>query len=186
MRYFRLRDDVNVDGRWHLGDVTSDGLKCLGITPGSLLTHGSLEVEVFQEGRNLAFSQTSFGVCVASPRLALAIALVAGTDLQRLPVAIPGHGDFEILQPTRAIDCLEESQSEFVKWKAGDHRADLEGHYRMVTRVVVAPDRIPSDGQFFRMARWHVALIVSDAVRQAMLSAGCEGAIFDPVDVQRH
>lgn len=41
-----------------------------------------------------------------------------------------------------------------------------------------APNDVPSDAHFFRVEGWVVALIVSEAVKEAMERVGCMGAKF--------
>lgn len=65
-----------------------------------------------------------------------------------------------------------------MKWTKEDHRADPAGEYRQVTKLFLAPDRIPSGAHFFRIDGWLVAVIVSDAVKDAMERVGCKGAKF--------
>lgn len=73
---------------------------------------------------------------------------------------------------------LDEARSEFIKWTEHDHRADLAGEFRQVTKLVLARDTIPDDAHFFRIAGWEVALIVSEEVKSAMERVGCFGAEF--------
>jgi hypothetical protein len=75
-------------------------------------------------------------------------------------------------------DCLDEKRSEFTKWTKNDHRADLAGQYRMVTRLRILTEQVPRDAHFFRVEGWRIALIVSEGVKEAMERVGCLGAKF--------
>lgn len=137
-----------------------------------------LAATVSHAGRVLDFSLTSFNVPIATSRLANAIANVAGSDVQCLPVSVAGQAGMTVLNALRVVRCLDETRSEFMKWTKEDHRADLAGQYRQVTKLVLAPGAVPSDAHFFRVEGWSVALLVSEAVKVAMERVGCVGAKF--------
>jgi hypothetical protein len=63
-----------------------------------------------------------------------------------------------VLNALRVIRCLDEERSEFIKWTEGDHRADLAGQYRQVTRLVLDARAIPPDVHLFRGEAWLIAL----------------------------
>ena len=182
MRYFRLTDELGISGRWHLGDVVRDGSSMkVALESRRPVSDGPVEVEVTDRGRGLDFSLTAYNVPIGSTHLALAIALVAGADVQRLPASIEGEHGYEVLHCTRLVECLDERRTEFTKWTKDDFRPDRAGHYHIVRGLTVDPARIPSDAHFFRIARWAVALIVSEELKAAMEHAGCLGARFDDV-----
>src|SRR5262249_45444078 len=131
-------------------------------------------------GRSLDYSSTVFNVPIVSDKLGLAIAVVAGHDVQRLPARVGGRVGYEAINCIRALDCLDEARSNFGKWTVNDHRPDLAGHYRWIYEMRVDPSRIPSDAHFFMIAGW-VAYIVSQELREAMEHAGCIGAKFADV-----
>jgi len=175
-------DDVHIVNRWHLGEISQGGAASLELWNGTpIQSKMSLTVTVDRPGRPLDFSLTSFAAPVARKALGCAVGPIAGADLQRLPIVIDGHEDYEALNAVRVIDCLNEDESEFTKWTRKDHRPDLAGQYRMVTKLKIDTRRIPPDGQFFRVERWRIALIVSQAIRNAMEEAGCFGALFQDV-----
>lgn len=179
MRYFELLDDVTVPGRWHLGELTlADGSEPRLRAGIRLEREGDLRATVSRPGRVLDFSLTSFAVPVASNGLAGAVSAVAGPDVQCVPVDLGGQGGMKVLNSVRVIRCLDETRSEFVKWTKQDHRADLAGQYRQVTKLIVDRTAIPPDAHFFRIEGWLIALIVSDAVKAAMERTGCVGAKF--------
>lgn len=183
MRYFRLMDDVHVAGRWHLGEVTMSGA---GVAPDFLAASAApsgapVAVAVTHAGRSLDFCLTSFGIPVARRELLEAVASIAGDDLQLVPLIVDGDSSFVILHARRLVACLDERRSEFVKWTDRDHRADLAGSYRMVTKLFVDTQRIPANVQIFRIDGWSIALIVSHTVKDVMEAAGCVGAKFEEV-----
>ncbi|MBZ0143936.1 MAG: hypothetical protein K8F56_10165 [Rhodocyclaceae bacterium] len=180
--YYRLIDDVNLSGRWHLGEVAvQDTPEFNTFEGGELPSDLRAVAEIARHGRALAFCLTSFAVPVASTALGRAVCSVAGREVQQIPTCIGGDSGFVVLHAKNLYDCLDESRSEFVKWTASDHRSDLAGHYRMVTSLSIDSSRVPSDAQVFRIARWSIALIVSERVKRAMEFAGCLGAKFQKV-----
>jgi hypothetical protein len=179
MKYFELYDVVEIPERWHLGDVLSeDGtepdLSC-GIP---YLQQEALRSSMTYGEKALDFCLTSFAVPIGTRRVADAIGKIAGADLQSIPVDIRGAYGMMVLNATRVVRCLDETKSEFIKWTAQDHRSDLAGQYRQVTRLVIDPNRVPPAAHFFRIEGWLVALVVSEAVKSALLEAGCLGAKF--------
>ncbi len=178
-QYFRLRDDITLPGRWHLAELLlPSGGEPLLDTGVPLRDPGPLTATVSRPGRVLDFSLTSFSVPVATKKLADAVIAVAGADLQCIPVAVAGQSAMVVLNSTRVVRCLDEQNSEFIKWTERDHRADLAGQYRQVTKLTLVASAIPADAHFFRIDGWTVALVVSEVVKTAMESVGCLGAKF--------
>jgi hypothetical protein len=179
MSYFRLVDDVYIPGRWHLGEVKRGSRAALGLINGIRVDEAEcLSVEATHPGRPLEFSLTSFAVPIVTDKLGEAISRVAGSELQLLPISIDRAHAHLVLNPTRLIDCLDETRSKFTKWTPNDLRSDLAGQYREVTKLYIAPREIPSDAHIFRIMNWPVALIVSDLLKKTMLSSGSFGAKF--------
>lgn len=178
MRYFKLLDDVQIPRRWHLGDVVTS----TGFTPrlrvGLRCDDDDLAAEPGTQGLPLEYSLTSFAVPIVSEHLSAEICGIAGEDVQRLPVNIPEVYGYDVLNILRVVDCLDEARSEYIKWKEEDHRADLAGQYRSVTRLRVDHERIPEDAHIFRIERWPIGIVVSEGMKAAMEEVGCFGARF--------
>lgn len=185
MRYFRLDDDVHVPARWHIGDVSASS----GSVPNFLSTQRlaeniALSAPVSRPGRPLDFCLTSFAVPVAKLKLVDEIKSAAGADVQLFPIIIVGdqqHDGFAVPHCLRTVECMDEAQSDFIRWTSEDHRPDLAGQYRMVTNLAIDPRKVPPNAHFFRVLGWPVALIVSHIVKEAMEREGCLGAQFDEV-----
>ncbi|AUX29369.1 uncharacterized protein SOCE836_014580 [Sorangium cellulosum] len=168
-----------IKGRWHLGEVWL----CIGLEP--LLDAGHrldasepLRGEVTHAGRVLDFSLTSFNVPVATTALANAVRSVAGSDVQCIPLEIAGQRGMFVLNSVRVVRCLDEERSEFIKWTKQDHRSNLGGQYRQITKHTLDESALPNDAHFFRIEGSLVELIVSDTVKASMESVGCLGAKF--------
>ena len=180
--FFRLMDDVHIPQRWHLGEVIERGGAPVELGSGTPIRVAEpLTLEIDLPGKELDFCMTSFAVPVAKKVLGTAIVEIAGNDLQRFPVIIDSRQDYEVLNSVRIVKCLDEGRSEFIKWTHRDHRPDLAGQYRMVSKLRIDLGRVPPDSHFFRIDGWLIALIVSGELRQEMEEAGCLGAIFQEV-----
>lgn len=182
MRYYKLSDDVRIANRWHLGEVTTgSGVEprlCRGT---KYVVDSGLTAEVHEPGIELEFCLTSFAVPIVRSSLGATIQRLASEDVERLPVWIAGHVGFEVLNCLRVIRCLDEERSIFMKWTASDHRSDLAGQYRMVTKLHINGSMIPANHQIFRIEGWQIALIVSESMKVTMESVGCFGATFTEV-----
>ncbi len=177
-RFFQLRDEVFA-GRWHVGEVTfSDGTEPRLRAGIRLDDSRALAAPVTHPGQVLDFSLTSFAVPVATRPLAEAVSVIAGPDVQCISVAVGGQAGMVVLNAVRVVRCLDESRSEFIKWTKQDHRSDLAGQYRQVTKLTTNPNLIPFDAHVLRIEGWLVALIVSEEVKDAMERVGCLGAKF--------
>jgi hypothetical protein len=179
MKYFQLRDDMGIPNRWYLGEIVSEDGTEPRLRAGIPFSEGGmLRSSVHHGERVLDFCLTSFAVPVARRHIADAIGAVAGSDLQSIPLSIPGTAGMMVLNATRVVRCLDESRSEFIKWTIQDHRSDLAGQYRQVTKLVVEPKSIPDNAHFFRIEGWLIALVLSEAVKSALTEAGCLGGQF--------
>jgi hypothetical protein len=179
--YYRLVDDLNVPGRWHLGEIhASDGTEPV-LDGGVSCPAEGLVAGITNPGKVLDFSLTAFNAPVATARLAATIGEVAGPDVQRLPVTIAGQGGCAVLNALRVVRCLDEARSEFDRWTAEDDEPELLGQYKQVTKLSIDPATVPRGAHFFRIEGWLVALIVSEELRAAMERSGCVGAKFLPV-----
>jgi hypothetical protein len=178
VKYYRLVDDVSLKGRWHLGELVGQLGVPIELDEGKPVDLGPLRSQVVHTGFAPDFCLTSFNAPVASSRLALAMASVAGNDLQLLPLHVDNAPSLWALNSSRTIDCLDENRSTFQKWNVEDQRADLLGQYRSVSKPRLDGQRIPVDSDIFRIARWTTGLVVSSRMRGEMERCGCTGAEF--------
>ena len=181
MRYFELFDDVNIRGRWHLGEILAQD----GGSPRLLAgvpVEGPFRTTVTHGRQALDFCLTSFAVPVARRTLAVVMQRLAGPDLQRVPLLVARRADeHEVLNCTRVVDCIDQERSATADWAPEDGQDDLLGTYRSVDALTVDPRRIPPDAHFFRTARWLVGLVVSERMMAVMQESGARGASFIPV-----
>jgi hypothetical protein len=128
-------------------------------------------------GKPLDFTLSSFSVPIVNGALARLLRKQAAADVQIFELGVGAH-EMYALNVTRALECLDEKKSEFIKWRPEDGRADRLGGYRQVTKLVLDPTAIPANAKMFRVKGWLVALVVSEELAHAMTRHGCSGAKF--------
>lgn len=166
--YYALRDDLYIQGRW----VIDDPIDCEGhelTVVRQINFRGGLRAAIHTSGKPLDFTMSLLDVPIMSCRFANAIRHLVEDQAQLIPVCIDGYEGFEVLITTTQIACIDESRSEFIKWTEKDGRPDLLGHYRMVTRLILDPTKIPANLHVFRLMFWEMPLIVSQAFVDAIL-----------------
>jgi uncharacterized protein DUF1629 len=184
-RFYRLLDDMLVPQRWVLGEPQGgtdwiDPSQFIAGTPASIEI--PLTFEVLKPGRPLELSFGHPGVPVVSQRAADLLVSVSGSQVQLIPVSVEGHpGPFFIANATRLADCVDEQTSRGVRtWKVEDDQPAKVGEYQGFETLRIDP--MPATGlDFFRVARYTVALIVSDRLKRAMEEAKLLGPKFDLV-----
>lgn len=179
-RFFQLNDFAAIPRRWHLGTATfADGAEPDLYGCQRVDRRDELSIEVTDAGRILDFCLTSFNVPVVSPPLAAVLSDAVGDDVQLIPARIGGQTGVFVLNALRAVRCVDEARSEFLKWTVQDHRSDLAGQYRQITKLFLDATAIPADAQVFRIGGFVVKLVVTQQIKAAMESVGCFGANFD-------
>jgi hypothetical protein len=178
VRFFELVDDMSVPGRWHLGTVEDSSGGEPRLLDAVRVKEAALHVAAVEAGTELDFCLTSFSVPIARNALADVIASIGRGAVQAIPVAIPGHRGFKVLNVVGAISCLDETRTRFTRWLASDGRPDRVGTYRMVIDLRVLPSAIAPEKHVFRIEGWRVGLVVSEVVKDAMEAEGCIGAQF--------
>ena len=182
-KYYRIRDDMSLSGRWHLSTVSSDDgcddSDFIMGRPASIRTMPVVEVQ--RPGLSLDFTLTAFNVPVISPRFSDTIRRIVERHAQLIPIRVGAREGYEILNAIRLVRCLDEGRSEFLKWTAEDGRHDLLGHYKMVTRLRIVPEQVPPGLDIFRIEHWEVPLIVSQAFVDAIPTTELIGIVIDPI-----
>jgi hypothetical protein len=182
--YYRISDDMHLNGRWHLGAVCNDeGFVDYEFTMGRpARIRGRPIVELQYPGVPLDFSLTGFNVPVVSARFAEGVKPVVKDDIEFIPTQVGDRHGYEIMNVLRLVECIDESRSEFTKWTEKDERPDLLGHYQMVPKLRIIPENIPPDLHIFRIKYWDVVIIVSDVFVEAARSIAAVGMRLKLVD----
>lgn len=180
-RFYELSSDVQIPGRWYLGDPLEEDP--WQFTEGhSVRVASPLTVPIYQPGRPLEFSLSGTGIPIVHARAASVFAELAPGDVQLLPVDVTGEpGPFGILVATHLIRCIDDQRStEVLFWTPEDGQPDKVGEYRSVYGLRIDPTPVGT-AQVFRPWGWPVALIVSEALKEALERARVTGVHFTEV-----
>ena len=131
-----------------------------------------------QPGREVAFHLAAFDMPVVSVEVAAIISRISPSDVELFPVHFPGaKHSYAILNAICRLDCLDESRSEFTRWKEEDGRPDRLGQYHVISTIRV--NTVKTGGHhIFRLADWPLALLVSDTLRNALIDIPSLGVEF--------
>ncbi len=184
-KYFRMRDDVDAPGRWWLDlarDARGEEIIAGFLTVGQRVdVTAPLKIPLQYEGSPLDFTFAAFDIPVLNRRALHLLTEFAANEFQCFLANVEGQGhSYAVVNFLQVRKCLDESKSEFLKWTKNDHRADLAGQYRQVTKLRIDP-KLVDDCDVFRLWGWEVALIVSERVQRAFIDHGISGIHF--VDV---
>jgi hypothetical protein len=184
-RYFDLFDDVYVPGRWHLDEpVDQRGQKLeIGLFRRGEPVHvkGPLRIPLYVPGKALDFSLADGSIPIVHARLAAVFAELTPGDVQLIPVEVEGESEpYVLLNITRVVKCIDDETSSSVRYVTPEHGLpDQIGEYRSVIGMRIDPSKV-GDAQVFRTWGW-VAIVVSDAIKEALERLGATGTKFTSV-----
>jgi len=188
MRYFKLSDDMSLQGRWLLGDPTDsrgqevdDPWQFKAGCP--VQVEARLKSPIYHSGSPLDFTLTDVGGApIVHKRVASIFAELAPDDVQLLAVDVDGQSEpYCILVATRLIRCIDDTASEEVGyWTPEDGRPEKVGKYRGVSGMRIDPTKV-GGAKVFRTWGWTIALVVSEDLKEALERAGVTGAKFEEV-----
>lgn len=183
MKFFSLHDDNYHPDRWFLGDITVPDNWIF--TYGRAVNAGEmpplLSVAFDKKGVALDFTKTdAYGVPIISENLA-DVLFEFGDFIQLFPVSIPDtYSNYYILVVKYKIDCVDEGESDFEKFEAGNNiRPDKVGAYEAINRLVVHVSKI--DKPIFRIDKYEIEIVVSEEVKIKLERANLTGLKFDLV-----
>jgi len=184
-KFFRITDDHAFAGRWFLrSPMQADGSE---VDPRAFTraqptpTFETLAISLRRAGVPMDFTLADFDMPVVSRALGATIERLAPGAVERIPAQVAGtNGEFEILNVTRAVRCLDENKSSIQYWTAQDGRPDKVGQYRTIVALSVDP-ALASGELLFRLQGWTIALIASDSLRTEFEKAGFTGLVFSEV-----
>jgi len=201
-RYFELRDDVDIPGRWHLNglfDGSGRELDSRHFTYGSPVDiKPPMRVPSFRDGTiiealpplqvppkrlgiPLDFTFASFDLPVVTERIATMLATIADQDIQRLPVVLASpEQNYEIVNVVSRIPCIDAARSDIMWWTEADGRPDKVGKPRMITKFVIDRGQVPGC-HIFRPEGWELVIIVSELVKNALEQGDVSGVTFHEV-----
>jgi len=185
MRYYEMVGSLDQEpDRWFLGEPTDT----LGhevdsrsfIAGVRVETPAPLRIQVYRDGMPLDFTFAAFDMPVVHRSLGELIERIAPGDVQRIAAHVGDRGDFEILNMTRSIACVDESRTYIMRWGPRDGRPDKIGEYRMIDDLHIRPESAGS-APIFRILGWEIDLICSEALKQQIEARRLTGLKFRPV-----
>ncbi|ATB42824.1 hypothetical protein CYFUS_008303 [Cystobacter fuscus] len=183
-RYFRLMDDVHIEGRWHVeSPLDAQGREIIPqdfLRGRALHWDAPLVLPLYRRGRALDFSQTGLNFAVVNGRFAtLCERLGIQHQIQLIPARVEEHPEpYFVLNTLRLIRCVDEARCEELSfWEPRHGEPERVGHYRNVVGLKVDPEKV-GDAHIFRPWGWPVALIVSERVKRALEDEGLSGPRF--------
>lgn len=187
--FYRVTDDVNARGRWHLyaprhpsGRELDESLFRRGVAYRSQRQAGArLLVPLQRTGQRLDWTFAGIDLPVVTQAVKKLLSTSAPLEVQFVPCRVEGQGDdFCIVNPLDLVDCLDARRSEIMYWEEEDGRKDKVGKPRMITTLFVDPSK--AEGRsIFRIQDWTPALIVSANLRSQLLRAAVRGIRFEAV-----
>lgn len=185
-RFFELWDDKEIPGRWYLKAPMQNGQ---WINPnrftggqGRVDIGNGLTMSLRRPGQSLDYTMAESGLPIISERAVAQFLRHAGDDVQLIPISIEGQSaPFFILNALHALDCVDEQRSEGIqRWTAADNRPEGFGGYGAIDVLRIDTGRV-GDHSLLRVKGWEVALVISESLRDALVSAHLIGPTFDPV-----
>ena len=185
MRLYEVVFDPSAEDVWFLdAPQTSDGDE---VDPRIFRSctrwqgRGNLLVPNFT-GAQAHFALGEFDYPVVEASLAAAIKEL-DSEVQLVPLSIAGRsGTHVILNALRSLECIDEEASEFDRFTVTGSRPDLAGHYKVFYRLRLHPTVVPENAHIFRVARYEIAMIVSQTMKELLTEKGGDDGIkFIPV-----
>ncbi len=187
-RFFRLGIDVEVVGRWLLGEPTHPtGQELEDVWAFSygrpVEVRERLLVPMDQPGRPLDFDTAGVGQSpIVNARVANVLREMASHDVQLFPVEIQGQAErYHLVNVARTVRCIDDRASAEVQlYRAGDGRPERVGEYRSVIGLRIDKSKV-GDARVFRLWGWSPPIIVDEEIKTALERVGLVGGRFDEV-----
>jgi len=177
-RWFRMLDNVHVPGRWYLTDPTDihgHDLWFAFVRGKRVPVEGAVTLKFNKHaprGRRVDYSELSGeSTPVVHVRVAEKLIEVAPSDVQIVPVSIPGEPDeFCLVNVVKVVKCINDEESRY------EYR-DEDDSYRIMTTLRIDPARVQGT-KIFRPLGWEVAIVVAEEVKEALEQLGVVGVKF--------
>jgi len=183
-KFYRMLVDPKATARWYLkAPLDQHGLE----VDARLFTRGMpigstsvLSIPLRRHGREVDINFADFDMLVMSRRVVDEITSDFDLEIQRIPAEINGEVNYEIINPLASISCIDEAESEYLKWTENDGRPEKIGQFRMITQLKVRTD-LAIESHLFRVTEWPIALLVSEALKESIESHNASGVTFSAV-----
>ncbi len=187
-RFFRLGIDVDVAGRWHLGEPTRlTGQELEDVWEFShgrpVVMREKLRVPIERPGSPLDFDTAGVGqVPIVNARVASIFREMASSDVQLIPVEVQGQAEpYYLVNVARTVRCIDEKAcTEVLLYSAEDGRPERVGEYRSVIGLRIDESKV-GNARVFRPWGWPPPVIVAEEIKAALERTGAVGGRFDEV-----
>jgi hypothetical protein len=184
-KYFQMADDVESPGRWFLGspvdrhrnEVDPELLRVA--RPVKVAT--PLTISVRRRGYPLDWTFADFDMPVVKGPVEEVLREIVANEVEMHRALVEGYeGEFVVANVLTKRRCVDEANSEYLKWTPADDRPDKLGQYRQFTRLRIDPTAA-GDADIFRVDGWLIAIIVSEKIKNRLEEEGVTGVVFTPV-----
>ncbi|RKH63852.1 imm11 family protein [Corallococcus llansteffanensis] len=187
-RFFDLKIDVDVPGRWYLSDPTLlSGEEIDDIwrfTDGRPVeVREQMRLPLFKPGKPTDIEFAGAGQTpVVSSRVASVFREMAPDAIQLFPVEVEGEtGPYYVLNVAQERRCIDDAACEEARlWTPEDGRPELIGSYHVVSGLRIDTSKV-GDARVFRLWGWHPPIIVDEEIKEALERVGIVGGRFDVV-----
>jgi hypothetical protein len=187
-RFFNLKIDVYVPGRWYMSEpATPDGQEVDDIwmfTQGERIEPpGRLLIPLHRPGKPLDYTTAGVGSTpILSERAAKAFSEFAPQDTQLYPVDVEGQAEpYYLLVVAREVRCIDDAACEEVRFFTAEWGLpDRIGEYEVVSGLRIDKSKV-GDARVFKLWGWSPALIVAEEVKIAFERDGFTGGYFEEV-----
>lgn len=183
-KFYRILVDPKATARWYLkAPMDQQGREI----DARLFTQGlpfdgspTLCIPLRRQGEEVDINFADFDMLVVSKEIIDDIALDFNLSIQRIPAEINGKIDYEIVNPLELVSCIDENESDYLKWTENDGRPEKIGKFRMFTKLQIKKN-LPINSHLFRVTEWPVALLVSEALKERIERRHASGVVFSAV-----
>ncbi|RKG56692.1 hypothetical protein D7X30_21275 [Corallococcus sp. AB011P] len=186
-RFFALKIDVYVKGRWYLGDPTDSAGKEIDdiwqFKHGKRVeVHERLRIPVNKPGEPLDIEFAGAGgTPIVGARVASVFREMAPDDVQLFPVDVEGESNpYFVLNVARTIRCIDDAASDEVQIRTAEEFTDRIGQYFSVIGLKIDKSKV-DDARVFRTWGWGPPIIVDEEIKDALEATGISGGKFDEV-----
>ncbi|RYF58426.1 MAG: hypothetical protein EOO27_12620, partial [Comamonadaceae bacterium] len=170
-RFFSLKTDVYVTGRWYLDDpvdVHGEEIKDVWMFRRGKPVEppGRLRIPVSRPGASLDIDFAGLGLTpIVGARVASVFSEMAPDDVQLFPVEIEGESKPSfLLNVTRTIRCIDDAACEEVQYFSEDDvMPEKAGTYRSVIGLRIDNSKV-DDTRVFRLWGYNIPIIVDEDI----------------------
>lgn len=187
-RYFDLKIDVYVPGRWYLAAPTNmagaeiDDIWMFG-EGRPVEVRERLRIPTYRPGTPLDFTTAGAGrTPIVNGRVASVLREMAPNDVQLFEAEVEGQTEpYYVFNAARRIRCIDDAAcAEVQLYTAEGAQAHRAGEYRAVSGLRIDKSKV-GDARVFRLWGWSPPIIVAEELKDALEQTGIVGGRFDEV-----